>query len=670
MSTNQRRILIFSIDHPTEGAFVFASEPVGFLVSGVAPAVRISGANDIVIERAVTCWPFGGSAQNKRGTIAVLNGDRALDALVSVAWRDAPFRMRWCWQGEAYKTGFDEDDLRTWQSGVIDGFSTEGNTRRLVFSLADPLAILDKPLQGDTYPALGYANASAASRNKPIALGVSRFVPGVLRSTAITGADAYSFDLHDAPIAHITDAYDRGDAYAAGDWEYVQPNRTGVRLVSLPNTPIAPAPLNPVCFNLAGAVVEDFSTTPGDSVVLAQDFRTVGGSWTTAPSGWSKSGTFTCTQVTNGCQISSVLGTPYLQRALAFSSRQSYLVEIDVASVTAGSFHPQNNAAAASMIPAAQRCGIAGVHRFVFANDGYTNLRIYFAAGSNLTIRSIRVAPVSLTDTPAPLLQWVVRKAIGLSQADTVALLDVAAMENLHSDTGYQLGGWINGADAGLDVLTRIMDSYCGWFTSKRDGTYTVGRLHPREGADATLVLDTRNILAIRRRADTAPGLTTRLAGARNYCVHSDSDIALSVGEADRAALKSEYVIKEAASRAALPTAYNHAQSAAPRPTWLQIDTDIEAEATRVIDLFGLGQFTWFDIDASLPAEVGDSIEMGDWIHIRDASAGLDEGAWVVCFGATIRFHARRVTLAVAHIPDGGGVKDGKALLERLAAKL
>lgn len=646
---SRRRVLLMTLTHalPPGGgaggqvAAAFSSDRVAFAVpAGLGVELpfqaRISGQDDVVIERSASVWTFDRAPAQKAGTISLLNGDRALDSLLAHSWRDAQYELRWCWDDEAADPGHSYAACTLWQAGVIDSMSTTDGDRRIVFALADPLAFLDKPLQADLWPD-DCPNEAIRGKPKPLTLGLARFVPGVLVDTrtiqsvgppAVMWPDAYSFDVHSDPVHSISAAYDRGDIFAyPADWEY-RSGRTGVKLKNRPDRPIS--------MTVQGAMLEDGAGT-------TWDFKS--GPWSGGmPVGWNISNG-SVTQVTGGARLTSSTQAQ-LYSLTSLSAGVHWLINVEIDARTSGDLRTRLGTDV--LLP---KIDNAGVHLRVASLSGSArvpNMLTSASGSTDITITSIRATPVTTTDRIKPFIQWVVdRAAEGTHYSPTI---DTAAVDALANAADYQVGTHEAGPVTALTVLRRLLDGWCGWVTSTRDGQLTVGRLRKRGGTTGTVRLGRGQIITVRRRTDTAPGLATRLAGLRTHHVHSDSDIATSVDDALRAELQAEYTVKTGSTP--MPTAYAHADGADPQPTLLQDAAQLQAAADHVTDLFGSGPMTWYELEAAISSEIADGLEMGDWIHVTHPVAGLDAGKWLCLMGATIRFRGRRTTLTLLDIPE------------------
>lgn len=635
---SRRRVLMMTLRPPLPpggGAgggdvAAFSSDRVAF-AAAAGPGValpflaRISGQDDVIIERQVSAWPLGRSPTQRAGVVTLLNGDRALDSLIGVVTRDWEYDMRWCWDDEAADPNHNWGLCTVWQSGVIDSISTTEGDRRIVLTLADPLARWDAPIQQQMYPD-NYPNASVRGKPMPITLGTVRFAPGVLRDTSDLGPDAWSYDLHDGHLAAITSIYDKGDVFTPSDWVPTA-DRRGYKLTNKPD--------NPVVATIEGATV----VMPG-AASTTWDFET--GPWSGGlPVGWTVN-LGSVQRVAQGARIYNSAGFAAIWESTSvIEAGKRYRAELDVASVS-GYAHPRANSFFA-FGDARSGADAAGEWAFYSTAQPATRaLSIYAGAGpSDATIRKITLTEVQLTDRLPAFVRWISSRMPGTVDTAAIAALDAAAP--------YQLGTYIDTPITALTLLRRALDAWCGWVTSTRDGRLTVGRIGPRNGA-GTVHLGRGQIITVRRSADTASGLATRMAGLRTHKLHSDSDIATSVPGALRAELQAEYVIKEGVT--GMPTAYAHAVGADPQPSLLQDAAQLQAAADYVTDIFGQGPFTWYEIDCAISSEIADGLEMGDWIHVTHPVAGLEAGKWLCLLGATIRFYRRRATLVLLDFPE------------------
>lgn len=175
---------------------------------------RIPSTPDVIIERGITCWPWGGSVSSRRGQLAfVFNG---LVEWLKWLWRDAPYTLYSGYEGDARSA------FTVWSRGVVESFETTDNDQAVI-TFADPLAKLERSALPQSYPA-DQANAAIAGKSVPMVLGRPLYCEGVLRSTATAGADAYCYDLDYVGLDGIDAVYDKGDVFAGPNDPYTANN--------------------------------------------------------------------------------------------------------------------------------------------------------------------------------------------------------------------------------------------------------------------------------------------------------------------------------------------------------------------------------------------------------------------------------------------------------------
>lgn len=624
---------------------VFSSAPVRWVVPGVGVPLdaafdaRISSDDDFVIERQASVWPFDRSPIQRSGAIALLNGDRRLDDLLDLGGLRR-YQLAWTDEANARDPGWDWGSCTLIQAGRIASVSTTDANRKIILHLADPLEAYDVPLQTQLYPD-AFANAAASGKPKPVTLGLARFVSGTLRDTALVGADAFSYDLHDGPISHVSEVYDRGDLFAFPvDYNYL-PGRTGFKLANRPDSPVTA--------NVVGATISAGYPTTWDF----ENGAWVGRIPNLIPDGWGRSlsGGATLAQVVTGARLLVPPGgsLSLFTAATVLTSATPWRVTVAVSAYVKGEVALQ--AGGVTQQPIIRSLSTyewivqpAGANRQLQLNVSGTD--------TDITIRSVSIEPILFTARLPEFARAVVERVIAGAWGNAV---DVGAFDAIHAVAPYLLGFHASAPITALTVLRQALDSYCGWVTSTRDGKLTVGRLQRYPGG-GTVKLTRAHIITVRRQEDTAPGLSSRLAGLRNHTVHSDGEIAGSVPVDPktapfdlRAELKSEYTVRTGVTD--LAQHYQHGASAEAQPTLIQDVVGLQVEANRVTDLFSNGALTWYEVDAALDADLAFGLEIGEWINVTFPIYGLDAGKWLCLMGATIRFRSRRVTLTLLEIP-------------------
>lgn len=228
-------------------------------------------------------------------------------------------------------------------------------------------------------------------------------------------------------------------------------------------------------------------------------------------------------------------------------------------------------------------------------------------------------------------------------------------------------GLYIDQPQSILDVVRLAMDSVCGWACPTRDGTrLRLGRVREPAGHDPVLTLTPDNVTSdMQITLDTAPHLTTRIAGRRNYTPHSHSEIAASISDpasgsydATRVAdLMADWrVIRQGRPqvRGSVPLsdAYAQARTAQHRGTLMQQDHHVQAEANRVASLWHPTRH-FVRLTALLGAVPADALEPGDIVAIHWPRFGMAAGASqrasvrLMVVAVRSRFFSRRVDLTL-----------------------
>lgn len=181
------------------------------------------------------------------------------------------------------------------------------------------------------------------------------------------------------------------------------------------------------------------------------------------------------------------------------------------------------------------------------------------------------------------------------------------------------------------DAVQLALDSVCGWAAVDSTGTFLrVGRVLDPEHMEPALTLHPHTIRERELRAtlDTAPGLTTRVAGRRNWSPHSRAEIADSIADPNSPTydpalaeqLQAPWMsirtgqVRQHSGRA-VSSAYEQAGSAEPAPTLLQQDHHIQAEANARCT-------TWYPtrylvpVTAIIPRWHLDTLEVGHAVDV------------------------------------------------------
>lgn len=202
-------------------------------------------------------------------------------------------------------------------------------------------------------------------------------------------------------------------------------------------------------------------------------------------------------------------------------------------------------------------------------------------------------------------------------------------------------------------IVRAAMDSFNGWCVPNRLGQLTFGAL--RAPSRTPVLVLSKNNLATRPRIrpDLAPGLSTKLAGARNHSPHSDGDVADSVPAALRAALIEEFTRTVSAAPTLLEAGLKpvsdlllQAIGAPAIRTLLQEESGMQVVVNIMATLYrDLNCF--IDVDAVLPASTADKLEPGQTLQLVWDGYGLSNGANFVVKRVAGRFFGRIVPLTL-----------------------
>ena len=209
---------VFSTSAPTRTT-VYLSNTKFNTEAGEVPAsteylARIVGDQDIESVREASCFVLGGQTRAGRAQVIAVNADGRLDAWKDYLWRDAPFRL---YRGTA---GMARGDFELWQRGKVETAGVAPNKGRFAITLADPLAALDRPSLPEAFPS-DQANAQVAGQPRSMVLGSPLYCEGNLLSTAVTGVDAFRYELDYIGLDGINEVHDRGDRFSGPADPYV-----------------------------------------------------------------------------------------------------------------------------------------------------------------------------------------------------------------------------------------------------------------------------------------------------------------------------------------------------------------------------------------------------------------------------------------------------------------
>ncbi len=481
------------------------------------------------------------------GNIELINEDGALDFLLTNAQVDG-----WVDVFEVYQ---DQPMNSATQIAAAVVGSIEGRgerTARIV--TGDVLALLDVPMQASLYED-GDGADTLIGRPRPTSVGNPLSCPIVL----VNEVD-YEYDVHDADTFSIVTVRDSGYPLSEGTmpgdgWRLAtSPGIHGIELLQTPVGRVV-ADVSATTFSaetIIGAAEGDFATDLDDWTVTTEDS---GGGTATAE--WDATGK----ALIGGDKLAessgiAAYGELEFPTGLFAGQRYDYSLDFDltVAGVPAYGllqvfFRPD------SLIPgefvnldaeyATAADSLSGT--FTAPADGKFVIRCGAGNGASAEalIDNVRLDRVSAGGNTADVIELLLARAgIGIDQIDADSLAALAAARP------WACSYWSDGAERIVDVMQQVLDSVFGWMYTNAAGQIAVGLLEPPEAADEPVIEITTTELAgeIEIEPDLAPGLSTTVAGARNWYRYGEGELADALSDADRALLTADYRIRKTAA--------------------------------------------------------------------------------------------------------------------------
>lgn len=616
---------------------LFSDLPLMTPVPGVAGLQcaddRLAG--EIRFTRSVTVTPWGSaSPSGGLGAIELANDDGALGGLPGLL-RDTPISIHI----GANTLFLDQMDLAA--TAVVDRIEApDESTLRIV--AADPLALLDRALTTRSYG--GSEPEALRGRPQVIAVGAALSCPLPMIRTA-----TLVFALHDGPIAGVEVVRDRGVELPEGTHYLIDHSTPHAGLRHIVGGEDFP---RLITVDFAGGALRRLS----DFITREEgDFGEL--KWTDAPEGWDITGADEGRFITlssGGANFQSD-GSGFL--ALVWgggttSDAVAYYYEVEISALTSGGLVLGDGTFWASLES-------VGLHRGCMLSPAGSFFSIAAAvSGCDVDLESIRVMAVRpihrLTDIVHYLCcERLVYDAEGHAEVEPGPLsleqVDWGSVEALDAAAPYDLAFWVDGARTRRDVLREVLDAFCGDAWSDLQGRLKVGRLvAPEDAGEPDLIIEADAVAGdIVPAADTAPGLSTIIAGQRNWYVHSAADIASSVTPAVASSLMADFRIRRSGD-ASVSDDYGHAIGApgasrpdpglaarkrtasdAGAPTLLVKAADCQAEATRRVVLYGAPK-SFFRVPVELHSQQAHSLDPFRPVLVYGDRWGFESGRLAV----------------------------------------
>jgi hypothetical protein len=262
--------------------------------------------------------------------------------------------------------------------------------------------------------------------------------------------------------------------------------------------------------------------------------------------------------------------------------------------------------------------------------------KLYMRAGAitggtaSAVVDNVRLSRTAAGGNVVDAVQLLLARA-GIS-SDQIAASTLAAID---ADRPWAVSYWADGAERIGDVLQQVMDSVYGWVYTDAAGKIAVGRLIPPEALDSPVLEITTTELAgeIEVEPDLAPGLSTTVAGQRNWYRYGEGELADGVLDADRPILTADYRVRKTSTdpvgielgpRAGASVSD---LSASGIPTLLDDATDLQAAADYLADLYPAGlPRRFYKVPLFLSRTAAATLAPGDKITLTYDRFGCDAG--------------------------------------------
>lgn len=592
---------------------------------------RIVG--DIAYSRSVDCVLWG--SRNRRngglGNIELINVDGALDGLITGSQAAATVAV--------FEVDQDQPMSAATQiaSAVVTAIEGRGEqTLRII--TGDILALLDVPLQASLY-ASGDGVATLIGRPRPVAIGKPLSCPIVL----VDEVD-YEYDCHDSDAFEIDKVRDSGYPLALGTDPgdgYKIATTTGIHGIELLQVPIGRVVAD-VDTAASGVVEVIINATDGDfaSTIAAWTPATDVGGGGTATAAWDASARAKLVAdrraETSGAGAFAEIEYP---TALVAGQRYDYTLDLDLTTAgTAGyaglqvMFRPTSLAPVdyitLGLVYLTGTSTLAGQFTAPVAGHFVIRAACAFGASAVAYIDAVRLDRISAGGNVADIItQLLARAGIGAGQ------IDADSLDALATDRPWPCSYWADSATQISDVIQQLLDSVYGWVFTDRLGRISVGYLQPPSVGTALLDITATELADdIEVEPDLAPGLSTTVAGARNWYRYGEGELADAISDADRALLTADYRIRrtsadpvgvELGPRAGANVSQMSESGIA---TLLDDATNIQAAADYLADLYPAGEPRRFYKIPVWLADGAAAINPGDKITVTYDRFGCDAG--------------------------------------------
>lgn len=574
---------------------------------------------DIAYSRGGDCvvWGNSGGGQSGLGNIELINSDGVLDALCTGSQDDAWVDVLDVFQDEPMSAAVQIS------AAVVTRIEGRGEAVARIIT-GDIRERLDVPLNDSQYES-GDGEDTLIGRGRPVAIGNPLSCPIVL----VDGVD-YDYDVHDSDAHSVVIVRDKGFPLDVGtlpgEGYKVSPD-AGIFGIQLLQQPL-------------GRVVADISATTFSAEVIVGsaegDFATDIADWDAATTGaataaWDGVGAAELTANGTGAPARAELEFP---TALVAGQTYSASVGVNLTTVTGPAgyagvqvFFRPTSLAPADYVSIGTRttAGTATLSAtFVAPVAGHLVIECVASGGATVEalIDTVRLDRVAAGGNLTDVIQLLLARA-GIS-SDRINAASLAALDAARP---WPVSYWSDSGDTVGDVLQQALDSVCGFMYLDNTGDIAFDYLRPPEDADEVVLDISTTELAgpIEPEPDLAPGLSTTVAGARNWYVYGQGELADAISDADRALLTADYRMRKTATDPI--SAELRGRNGAPMVTLLDDAADIQAQADHLPDLYPTGVFRRFwNVPVLMSRTTAAALNPGNKVRLVRDRYSLDAG--------------------------------------------
>lgn len=535
---------------------------------------RIGVDSDPQYQRSVSFWTFGnrGQPQQPISNIDILNGDGNLDWMLGYDLKDITI-TGWIYTKPVNGQAMLVPDSSTWTkafSVIGDHLETPNeNVMRLV--IGDSLSRLQTPAQQNTYAASA-PNASIVGQLMPLCFGFNQFIPLVMYDAA-----NLEFDLEDMPQGPTNAFYDQGVALSLGTGFQFSRSAAVHGFTRVTN------PAGRQCVQTNGQMVYTLQAlsepwgawaagAPGGMIV------TLGANCTlTNPSGTLAQ--FNCTL--NQANHTSTLQCAYIPPSI------SVWIEIICSAFTSGYVEvvglPTSNVVNTAATAVLAKIDRVGTYRIAISGDN-VHRAIGIQWGKVICNLQISGANIFTGGTTDNIREWVTELCVNRA-GFTTSEIDFAGTLATLAGVGYTQCYYQQQQNQTVGaILQGALDAHTAGMWQDRNKILKFGRQLEPSGLTQVAQFDDRTVVGdIVIVDDFAQGLSGRMAGVKNACVHSTGDIAGSIINTALATQLQALYLTIATGVGVLDPFYAEALTRDPQVGSFSIGTHVQTEATRVV---------------------------------------------------------------------------------------